>query len=70
MVMALRPVEGELELVVIASDGTNVVESPSQILSVGAASISSSSTGGSTIAATLIGGTALGLLIGISRRKD
>jgi hypothetical protein len=68
--VTLLPVEGELELVVIASDGTNVVETQSQTLSVGAASASGSSAGGSTIAMTLVAGTALGLLVGISRRKD
>ena len=68
--VTLLPVEGELELVVIASDGTNVVETQSQTLSVGAASASGSSAGGSTIAITLVAGTALGLLVGISRRKD
>jgi hypothetical protein len=68
--VTLLPVEGELELVVIASDGTNVVETQSQTLSVGAASASSSSAGGSTIAMTLVAGTALGLLVGISRRKE
>ena len=68
--VTLLPVEGELELVVIASDGTNVVETKSQTLSVGAASASGSSAGGSTIAITLVAGTALGLLVGISRRKD
>ena len=67
--VTLLPVEGELELVVIASDGTNVVETQSQTLSVGAASASGSSAGGSTIAITLVAGTALGLLVGISRRK-
>jgi len=68
--VTLLPVEGELELVVIASDGTNVVETQSQTLSVGVASASGSSAGGSTIAMTLVAGTALGLLVGISRRKD
>ena len=50
-------------------NGTNVVETQSQTLSVGAANASGSSAGGSTIAMTLVAGTALGLLVGISRRK-
>ena len=68
--VVLLPTEGSLELAVIASDGSNVVETPSQSLTVGAAGGAGTASSGSTMALALLGAAALGLLAGASRRRD
>ena len=68
--VTLLPAEGALELAVIASDGSNVVETPSQSLSVGAAGGAGTAAGGSMTALAVLGAAALGLLAGLSRRRE
>ena len=68
--VVLLPTEGSLELAVIASDGTNVVETPSQSLTVGAAGGAGTAAGGSMTALAVLGAAALGLLAGLSRRRE
>jgi hypothetical protein len=68
--VVLLPAEGNLELAVIASDGTNVVETPSQSLTVGAAGGTGTAASGSSMALVVLVAAALGLLAGLSRRRE
>ncbi len=68
--VTLLPAEGALELAVIASDGSNVVETPSQSLSVGAAGGSAAAGGSSGMALALLGAAMLGALALRQRRNE
>ncbi|MDP7243535.1 MAG: hypothetical protein QF899_03445, partial [Candidatus Poseidoniia archaeon] len=69
--VVLLPTEGSLELAVIASDGTNVVETEATSLEVAAgAAPAAPASSGSLLAATALGAVAMLGALALRRRPD